>query len=65
MIIKKKIIPAGTEGNVNPNMLADTYEFPTYLDEAATQELVTQLKAYADQELTGSVDVTINVPGEP
>ena len=51
MILKKKVIPAGTEGNVNPDMLADTYEFPTYLDEAATQELITQLKAYADREL--------------
>lgn len=54
MIIKKKVIPTGTEGNVNPDMLADTYEFPTYLDEAATQELINQLKAYADQELGGT-----------
>lgn len=54
MILKKKVIPAGTEGNVNPDMLTDIYEFPTYLDEAATQELITQLKAYADRELGGN-----------
>ena len=54
MIIKKKVIPTGTDGNVNPDMLSDTYEFPTYLDEAATQELITQLKDYADQELGGN-----------
>ncbi|MBR6135609.1 MAG: hypothetical protein IKQ22_03895 [Clostridia bacterium] len=54
MIIKKKIIPEGTTGPVNLDMLEDTYEFPTYLDEAATQELITQLKAYADQELGGN-----------
>ena len=54
MILKKKVVPAGTEGNVNLDMLEDTYEFPTYLDEAATQELITQLKAYADQELGGN-----------
>ena len=54
MILKKKVIPAGTEGNVNPDMLTDTYEFPMYLDEAATQELITQLKAYADRELGGN-----------
>ena len=54
MILKKKVIPAGTEGNVNPDMLADTYEFPTYLGEAATQELITQLKTYADRELGGN-----------
>ena len=40
-------------------------EAPKYLDEQGTQALITALKDYADQELTGSVDVTINVPGEP
>lgn len=54
MIIKKKIIPAGTQGPVNPDMLSDTYVFPKYLDEAATQELINQLKAYADRELGGN-----------
>lgn len=54
MIIKKKIIPAGVEGPINPDMLEDSYEFPDYLDEAATQELINQLKAYADQELGGN-----------
>lgn len=54
MILKKKIIPAGTEGPVNPDMLEDAYEFPTYLDEAAVQELIAQLKAYVDQELGGN-----------
>ena len=54
MIIKKKIIPEGTTGSVNLDMLEDTYEFPTYLDETATQELITQLKEYARQELGGN-----------
>lgn len=54
MIIKKKLIPAGTEGPVNPDMLEDAYEFPTYLDKDATQELITQLKAYVEQELGGN-----------
>ena len=54
MIIKKKTIPSGIEGPINPDMLEDTYEFPTYLDEAATQELINQLKAYANRELGGN-----------
>ena len=54
MILKKKLIPTGLEGPVNPDMLEDTYEFPTYLDEEATRELIRQLKAYVDQELGGN-----------
>jgi len=56
MIIKKKIIPPGTEGNVNPDMLEDTYEFPTFLDAVATAELIRQLKLYVDQELGGNTN---------
>ena len=54
MIIKKKIIPAGTEGNVNPDMLENTYEFPKYITAAVVLELINQLKAYAQRELGGN-----------
>lgn len=54
MIIKKKVIPAGTESPINPDMLEDTYVFPTYLSLEDTVELVKQLKAYVDQELGGN-----------
>lgn len=54
MIIKKEVIPTGVDGPVNPDMLEDTYEFPTYLDKEATMELIRQLKAYVDQELGGN-----------
>lgn len=50
MIIEKE-----TTVTINDRDYIKTYyEFTEYLDEAAVQELITQLKAYVDQELGGN-----------